>query len=113
MSVTQAMLPLHAHDADDRLKTRFVRDAAERIDAHLASCLPPGTPAIHQSVESAWWVKKGRGRTAIGKLILFDGQPATIEVFQWAAQAFGHRWLDMVGGAAFYEDGRWQREEHL
>jgi len=40
---------------------------------------------------------------------MFDGQPATIEVFGLSFGGFGHRWISHPGGDAFYEDGRWQR----
>ncbi len=40
---------------------------------------------------------------------MFDGQPATVEVFRVGTQLWGHRWTDMPGGACSWEDGRWIR----
>ena len=106
-SERQLTLPLVAVSREPK---RRVESPEARIERHLASCLPPGVPPIHLGIERAAWAKKGRARSAIGDLILFDGSPAKIEVFEWAPAAYGHRWLAMVGGAAFYENGRWQRE---
>lgn len=83
--------------------------AATLIADHMASCLPPGTPACYHSMANARFAGSGRKRVATAVLEMFDGQFATVEVFQWEL-GFGHRWTVMAGGDTFYEDGRWQRQ---
>lgn len=85
-------------------------DAATLVATHLASCVPAGTPPAFRTVINARFEGVGRKMVAIAVLEMFDGLTATIEVFKWATNALGHRWTAMEGGAAFYEDGKWQRD---
>lgn len=86
-------------------------DAAKTlVDNHLASCLPVGCPPCHRLVIKARFVGVGKKSVAIADVEMFDGQAAKIEVFRWGLGGLGHRWTEMAGGCAFYEDGRWQRE---
>lgn len=85
--------------------------AGHSVASYMASCLPHGVPPCHRLIANARFVGFGRRRVAVADVEMFDGQPATIEVFRWGPMnAFGHRWTAMQGGAAFYEDGRWQRD---
>ena len=79
------------------------------IRAHLMGCLPPGVPASFQAITAARFEGSGRRRKAIGQVQMFDGQPATVEVFQASDVIWGHRWTEMPGGACSWEGGRWRR----
>lgn len=83
------------------------------VDAHLNGCLPPGVPRSYRRIVKAKRVGSGRHQVLRAELIMFDGEPATVEVFK-AGEAFGitmwgHHWTSMPGGACAFEDGRWQR----
>ncbi|HYC66627.1 hypothetical protein [Brevundimonas sp.] len=82
--------------------------AGAYIDAALRDVLPEGVPAFFTAVESAHWRGRGRGRIAVGRLRMFDGQPATVEVWS-SGFCTGHRFTEMAGGAASYEGARWVR----
>jgi len=84
-------------------------NVATYIDHALRDCLPPGVPTSYIAIESAYWDGRGRSRKAVGHLRMFDGQPATVEVFQ-AGVCIGHRYTDMPGGNAYYEGGAWLRD---
>ena len=79
------------------------------IREHLIGCLPPGSMPSFRRIISAAFDGTGRKRKAIGRLEMFDGQPATVEVFQWGPNAWGHRWADMPGGACSLEPSGWVR----
>jgi hypothetical protein len=80
------------------------------VESYLASLLPPGTPPQHRSVAGVCYVGSGRNRVIQAELVMFDGLPGTIEIFQWK-HGLGHRWKAMPGGKAhFFEDGCWRRE---
>lgn len=82
------------------------------IRIHLSGCLPPGAPLSFRRIVTAEFVGTGRKRKAVGCLEMFDGQPATVEVFR-AGKIQGHRWTDMPGGACSLEAGGWVRcDEH-
>lgn len=91
------------------MSTALSESASEMVADHLASCLPPGTPPCYRSIVHAHYMGSGKKRLAVAELEMFDGQPATLEVFQWGLGR-GHRWTFMSGGNAFFEDGRWQRD---
>jgi len=83
------------------------------VERHLASCLPHDVPPVHRAVQSAKQVRRGSD-TAIYRadLVMFDGLPATVEVSvagDESVRSESHRWTVMEGGAASFEDGRWQR----
>lgn len=84
-------------------------NAAEHIDQALRDCLPPGVPTSYSAIESAYWDGRGRARKAVGRLRMFDGQPATVEVFQ-AGVCTGHRYTEMPGGNAYYDGKAWLRD---
>jgi hypothetical protein len=50
----------------------------------------------------------GRYRVATADLEMFDGQIATIEVFECRFEVLEHRWTTMAGGNAFYDGTRWR-----
>jgi hypothetical protein len=79
----------------------------------LTSCLPPGSPLSFRRIESAQFVGQGRSRKAVGRVEMFDGQPASVEVFcagqMLGVDVWGHEWTEMAGGACFLEDGEWHR----
>lgn len=83
--------------------------AKQLIIEHLASCLPPGVPASYQCISGARLAGYGKGRRAIGDLVMFDGKPARIEVLERDGVR-SHRWIEVQGGAVSFKDGRWQRE---
>lgn len=83
--------------------------AEKAIVNHLASCLPPGVPPIYRSIRNARFFERDRRQIATAELEMFDGQPATVEVFIWRL-GVAHRWTNLVGGDACYEAGRWQRQ---
>lgn len=84
--------------------------AAQIVREHLLSVLPRGVPPCFSSIRSG--VATGRGRKTIyrAELVMFDGRSATVEVFGSGPGLKGHRWTAMDGGAAFFENGKWQRE---
>jgi hypothetical protein len=45
---------------------------------------------------------------ATADLEMFDGQIATIEVFECRFEVLEHRWTTMAGGNAFYDGTRWR-----
>lgn len=94
--------------AQDETMTTNVRVVAY-IDRALRDCLPPGIPPSYTAIECARWDGRGRARKAVGQLRMFDGQPATVEVFE-AGVCTGHRYTEMPGGNAYYEGGRWLRD---
>lgn len=79
------------------------------IRNHLTACLPPGVPPSFRTIGFARFEGRGRQRKAIGRLEMFDGQFATVEVFQAGDALWGHRWPDMPGGACSWEGDRWVR----
>ncbi|MGX5776955.1 hypothetical protein [Methylorubrum zatmanii] len=79
------------------------------IRDHLIGCLPPGVPPSFRRIVSACFDGVGHKRKAVGHMEMFDGRPATVEVFQWAPNAWGHRWSDMPGGACSWEGSCWVR----
>lgn len=99
------------HAGRDERKRAKPLDASSLVEKHLADCLPPGTPPYHRAILTARYVGTGRKRVAIANVEMFDGLPATVEVFRWGANAFGHRWTAMEGGAVYFEDDRWHRDE--
>lgn len=85
----------------------------EKVGNYLASILSNGTPPVHLSVDSARAVGRGRKQVIVADVTMFDGLPATLEIFQHGPGMLGHRWARMDGGTAFFEGGRWQREASL
>lgn len=92
------------------MEPEIASNAAARVERHLASCLPDGVPPCHRRIVKARFKGHGRKSVAVAEVEMFDGQPATVEVFTWGPGCFGHRWTDMTGGCAYYEDGHWRRE---
>lgn len=81
---------------------------AAYIDAALRAVLPDGVPPSYRLIEGACWDGYGRHRKAVGRLQMFDGLPATVEVRE-AGPCTSHRFTDMPGGACSYEGGQWVR----
>lgn len=75
----------------------------------MRNCLPDGVPLSFE-LTSARWLRKGNGRRAEASVVMFDGQPATLEVWAWSSEGgHAHMWKDMPGGDATFEGGRWVR----
>lgn len=89
------------------------RSAAEAVRLVLMAALPPGSPPSFREIAAARFTGSGRGRVAVADLVMFDGLPATAEVFAGGKMlghtVWGHRWTKMAGGPCVLEDGRWQR----
>lgn len=86
-----------------------LEDAAGIVRSALLSVLPPGVPPSFRSIAGARFDGAGRSRNATADLIMFDGQPATVEVDQSAEGLWRHRWLSLPGGSVSWEGGRWVR----
>lgn len=78
------------------------------IDAALRDCLPTDVPPSFTEIEAAYWEGRGRQRKAVGRLRMFDGQPAIVEVWS-SGFCTGHRFTEMPGGDCSYEGDRWMR----
>lgn len=89
------------------------RSASDAVRWVLLAVLPPGVPPSFSEVASAHFAGSGRTRRAVARLVMFDGQPATAEVFVGGrfgdCTCWGHRWTDMPGGACSWEGDRWVR----
>jgi hypothetical protein len=81
------------------------RSADLTICAVLADVLPPGSPPQYQRIERARFV----GKLATADLVMFDGQSATIEAWEYLPGAWAHRWTRYDGGDACLENGVWAR----
>jgi hypothetical protein len=83
------------------------------VEGHLASCLPEGVPPVHRQVVSAERLHHRADKSTYrAELRMFDGLPATVEVSvagEDSIRSESHRWLSMEGGAASFENERWQR----
>lgn len=84
---------------------------AERIRQHLASVLPPGVPSMYRQMDNAAFTGTGRAKVATARLTMLDGLTATVEVFGFGYECFGHRWRDWQGTNLYFQGGRWRREE--
>ena len=82
--------------------------AADYVSAALLACLPDGVPPSFSAVVTAGWEGRAPYRIATASLIMFDGQPATVQVRQ-VGPCTSHRFTDLPGGACSFEDGRWVR----
>jgi hypothetical protein len=89
------------------------RSAADAVRLVLLAVLPPGVPPSFREITSAHFAGSGRERRAVGRLLMWDGQPATAEVFMGGTMGsypvWGHRWTEMPGGACSWEGDRWVR----
>ncbi|WP_286963816.1 hypothetical protein [Methylobacterium sp.] len=89
------------------------KSAADAARGVLLACLPPGVPPSFREITSARFVGSGRNRKAVAHLVMYDGRPATAEVFvagkHESFAMWGHRWTEMQGGACSWEGDRWVR----
>lgn len=83
-------------------------DAVSYVDSALRDVLPPGVPPSFAAIESAHWSGSGKRRTAHGRLTMFDGLPALVEVWN-SGGLTAHRFTEMPGGDCSFEGGRWVR----
>ncbi|SMC58379.1 hypothetical protein SAMN06297251_10474 [Fulvimarina manganoxydans] len=83
------------------------------VDRHLASCLQDGRPAAHRMVISVTVERVAAGRRFLADLIMFDGKPASIEVYCSPAGLWSHRFIDLPGGDCHISGGRWRRTKSL
>lgn len=74
----------------------------------LIDVLPPGVPPSFREISSASFIGSGRSRRARAALVMFDGQPATVECWQ-AGMCRAHTFTYMPGGAVSWEDCAWVR----
>lgn len=92
---------------------RRMDDAAATADTHLRGCLPPGVPVSYRQIVRAKRIGSGRRQIIRAELVMFDGEPATVEVFKagevLGVAMWGHYWTAMPGGPCSFEEGRWQR----
>lgn len=82
--------------------------AAQFVRAVLESVLPDGVPPSWVSIDEAHYVGFGRNAVAHATVTMFDGLTAKVEVQSWG-ESHRHRWADMPGGDASFEDGKWVR----
>lgn len=82
--------------------------AADFVRTALEAVLPDGVPPSWVSIDKAHYVGFGRNAAAFAEVTMFDGLSAKVEVRPWGS-SHSHRWTDMPGGDASFEDGRWIR----
>ena len=89
------------------------RSATDAVRLVLLAALPPSVPPSFREIISAHFAGAGRERRAVSRLVMFDGGPATVEVFMGGKMGihpvWGHRWTEMPGGACSWEGDRWVR----
>ncbi len=81
------------------------RNAEQTIQRVLADVLPADSPSQYQQIAHARFV----GKLATADLVMFDGQDATIEAWEYLPGAWAHRWTRFDGGDACLENGAWAR----
>ncbi len=90
-----------------------MKRAAEFVMDAMRDCLPDDVP-LSFSLKSARWSGTGTRRRAVALVEMFDGLPASLEVWSWlSGDGCAHRWTEMPGGDATYEDGQWVRVSEL
>lgn len=95
--------------AATRGPTRAAMGADNFIICAMRECLPDDVP-LSFAVVSARWMRKGAQRRAVAEVVMFDGAPATLEVWTWSSEGgHAHMWKSMTGGDATFEVGRWVR----
>jgi hypothetical protein len=83
--------------------------ARDWVNSCLRSVLPDGVPPSFQSIDSAHFEGSGRQRKAIANLTMFDGETATVQVWEWGGGSYAHRYTAMPGGDCSFDHGRWVR----
>ncbi|WP_374453784.1 hypothetical protein [Phenylobacterium sp.] len=86
--------------------------AASVVRDTLLAVLPPGVPPSFDRIVSARFIGTGRRRIASADLVMFDGSPATVEVWI-AGVCTAHRWTSMPGGSAFWDGDAWRRDVEI
>lgn len=87
-------------------------NAALAVTEALLGVLPPGVPPSFIEITRAAFEGSGRNRKVVADLVMVDGLPATVEVWN-AGPCTAHRWTNFPGGNLYWNARAWVRETDL